>query len=209
MTWRGIETFPWQRWQAWNRTGSRSNPATCLEFVNEWAMKTQKIFFTLSNIPHHRSWCYLGILPIDRDFKMLTLRPRVRNWVLHNLTGLNLAFQHGTLINLPSYILQCLTWLANEMDFTPDLNWKNVARPATENSFCPANFGFVQLRHFFGLKSAQFQTFQSLLVEILDAGSMTWSCNVRMLCLDSAWIIKSMIWGIHARWLTLHNSFVH
>ena len=43
------------------------------------------------------------------------------------------------------------------MDFilklSQDLIWKNVSIiPTNENSFCPANFGFVQLRQFLGIK---------------------------------------------------------
>ena len=41
-----------------------------------------------------------------------------------------------------------------------------VAGPKTENSFWPANFVFVQLRHFFSLKISQFWNFQTLQDEI-------------------------------------------
>ena len=43
-----------------------------------------------------------------------------------------------------------------------DLNWKNVVRSKTENSFWPANFVFVQLIHFFCMKISQLRNFQSL-----------------------------------------------
>ena len=33
----------------------------------------------------------------------------------------------------------------NNLKAVSDLNWKNVARPTTENRFWPTNFGFVQL----------------------------------------------------------------
>ena len=38
-----------------------------IEFVKEWVVKNPKILFTLADIPH-RSWCYVGILPKDRNF---------------------------------------------------------------------------------------------------------------------------------------------
>ena len=64
---------------------------------------------------------------------------------------------------------QCLTLLELRWIYSlksvSDLNWKNIAEPKTENSFWPANFVFVQLRHFFGLKISQFWNFQSLLDE--------------------------------------------
>ena len=39
---------------------------------------------------------------------------------------------------------------------------KNSGTPTTENSFWPGIYGDVQLRKFFGLKSAQFQKFKTL-----------------------------------------------
>ena len=40
-----------------------------------------------------------------------------------------------------------LIWLSH-LKVISDLNLQNVARPTTENRFCPTNFGFVQLRQF-------------------------------------------------------------
>ena len=55
-----------------------------------------------------------------------------------------------------------LYWLKS----VPDMNWKNVTEPKTENSFWPANFVCVQVRHFFGMKVSEFLIFQTLQKEI-------------------------------------------
>ena len=60
-------------------------------------------------------------------------------------------------------------FIRTEMDLLSELclrfELENVAGPKTENSFWQANFGSVQLRHFFSLKNSKFRNFQSLLDE--------------------------------------------
>ena len=38
-----------------------------VDFVKEWVMKSPKILLTFADIPY-KTWCYVGILPKDRDF---------------------------------------------------------------------------------------------------------------------------------------------
>ena len=87
----------------------------------------------------------------------------------------------------------CNVWLGLELRWifswkaVSDLNSKNVARPTTQNSVWPANFGFEQLRQFFNsLKFSQVWKFQTLQVDILSSWC-TPHCFTKIW--DSYWLL--------------------